>query len=157
MLAICPSMFLRFQSDVNMVPSVRRFAADFCASFLRDEDGVSRVALVAHELLENAAKYALERETTFAIELLSDQGGVGPHVQIRLSNRASPENIALLRRMIADMDANEPLQHYLELMRRTLPSTDSGLGLARIRAEGEMSLSLDVRGDLITLVAEMHA
>jgi hypothetical protein len=39
-------------------------------------------------------------------------------------------------------------------MRRTVGvHQESGLGLARIRAEGELNLSLEVHGSMVTIVA----
>ena len=44
-------------NNLPMVSSVRRFLSDFVALELHDRVTSERIALVAHELLENAVKY----------------------------------------------------------------------------------------------------
>jgi len=59
--------------------------------------------------------------------------------------QTTPERLARLR---AFVDAKR------SLMRRTLDvEGESGLGLVRIRAEGELDLSLEVEGTMVTVVA----
>ena len=53
--------------------------------------------------------------------------------------------------------AADPFVHYQALMRQNARTVDeSGLGLARIRAEGEMDLGLEVRGNTVALLADVR-
>jgi hypothetical protein len=56
----------------------------------------------------------------------------------------------------AIVSAPDAFAHYQRLMRDTARSKDeSGLGLARIRAEAEMDLALEVRGSSVALTASL--
>jgi hypothetical protein len=86
---------------------------------------------------------------------LDQNGGGSGEVTLRLSNDTTPAHIDRLRRTFSEMDAClDPLAFYIELMRRNARRPDvSCLGLARILAEGEMSLGLSVDGPTTTIVA----
>ena len=113
---------------------------------LEDEDAIFRVAMTAHELLENAAKYAsdgkarLELNVTRATKARScgcrhQQLDAGAHRQLG----------ACYAEMNAAKDA---MAHYFSLMRLNAKAGAlSRLGLARVRAEGEMEIEVDVRGE----------
>ena len=50
--------------------------------------------------------------------------------------------------------AEDPMEHYCSVMRRNAKRQDgSGLGLARIRAEAEMTLDHEVDDELVTIIA----
>ena len=73
---------------------------------------------------------------------------------MRASNRATPEQAAeLTRRIDALLGASNPTEFYVGLMRESALRDGSGLGLARIRVEGEMQLSLTLDGDQVTISA----
>lgn len=145
---------LRLDADPVLVSVTRRFVEDALKRFVSDRDLVSRVAMTAHELLENAAKYARDRAAELTVTLDQAGGGKG-QVTLRLSNDTTPAHIDRLRQIFSEMDAcRDPLALYVELMRRNARRPDvSGLGLARILAEGEMTLGLSVDGRTATIVA----
>jgi two-component sensor histidine kinase len=130
---------------------VRRFVEESFEKMVGDPDAVHRVSLAVHELLENAAKYAIGDKTGLSVHFDAH----GSTASIKLTNQTTPEHIARLRACIeAIQAAAEPFVHYQDLMRKTFGTeTESGLGLARIRAEGELNLSLEIRGDTVTIVA----
>jgi hypothetical protein len=61
-----------------------------------------------------------------------------------------------LKEALAKMNENpDPDLHYLMVMRESWRRKDtSGLGLARLRAEGGMRLSLELDGDYVCIVAQ---
>jgi len=142
---------LQLQPRSLMVSIVRRFVEETFEKIVGDSDAVFRVSLAVHELLENAAKYAVGDTTDLTVHFESD--GAGAH--IRLTNQTTPERLARLRAFVSEIQSSDdPLVLYRSMMRRTLGvEGESGLGLVRIRAEGELDLSLEVEGTMVTVVA----
>jgi len=140
---------LQLHPQPRMVSVVRRFVAESCEKMVGDPVAVHRVALAVHELLENAAKYAVGEKTGLTVRF--ERHGAN----IRLTNQTTPEHVARLRACIESIQsAAEPFLHYQDLMRRSFGVVEeSGLGLARIRAEAELKLSLEIRGNMVTIVA----
>jgi len=132
---------------------VRRFVSEFYQRFLGDPDGTSRVALATHELLENAVKYSRDGETTIRIGV---DTGESKTVTIHLSNRADETHIAAIREIL-DGVASEPdaVSYYQKLIASKAKRKDSsGQGLARICAEGEMTVTYTITDtDRLTLEA----
>lgn len=151
------SLKLDFRPSVDLVSVVRRFVSDFYSRILVDPDAGSRIALAVHELLENTLKHSIDGETSVTIDV--DQIGESSAIVIASSNRAAPENMQQVSSLLDEMGRSmDPLVHYLELLHRNARRTDgSGLGLARIRAEGEMSMRYSINADRITIFAETQA
>jgi two-component sensor histidine kinase len=134
-----------------MVSIVRRFVEESFEKLVGDRDAVHRVSLAVHELLENAAKYAVGARTGLAVRFEIS----GAAASITVTNEATPEHIARLRACVAEIQAAaDPFVHYQDLMRKSVGvERESGLGLARVRAEGELNLSLGIEGSMVTITA----
>jgi anti-sigma regulatory factor (Ser/Thr protein kinase) len=147
---------LAFSPGLSLVSIGRRFVTEFYNEVLGDPEVTSRIAVATHELLENGARYALDGQTSVRIGVRK----VFRHFEITITttNRATPQNIDVVRRAVDELNAaSSPQQHYQVLMRRTMKRTDgSGLGLGRVAAESDMRLSCEVEGDLIRLRANAH-
>ncbi len=145
---------LKFRPNVQLVSVVRRFVSEFYQRTLSDPDGTSRVALATHELLENAVKYSKDGEATIRIEVKTD---VSPRsVSIMLRNRAEQQHISAIKEVVDGISAHaDAFTFYQELIASKARNKEgSSLGLARICAEGEMKVTLDVvEGDLVVLEA----
>jgi two-component sensor histidine kinase len=139
---------------LDQVPSIREFIESYYQIVLRDPDLISRIAIAAHELLENAAKYSSRGGSRLRIEI---KGGAAPgKVSVSVSNVADPARLEELKGTISALgktdDAAELYQAYIERAARR--DEGSGLGLARIRAEAEMSLVLELEGNQVCVKAE---
>jgi two-component sensor histidine kinase len=136
-----------------MVSIVRRFVEETFEKLVGDPEAVFRVSMTAHELLENGSKYAVGHRAVLRVTLDEAEGDA--RAQIAISNETTPEHIDRLRTRIDEIAAAEdPFALYQAFMRRTSKLRDeSGLGLARIRAEGEMTLGLEVQGLTVTIIA----
>lgn len=145
------SFGLQLQPQPRMVSIVRRFVEESFEKLVGNPDAVYRVSLAVHELLENAAKYAVGERTGLAVRFEIK----GASASITVTNEATPEHIARLRTCVAEIQAAvDPFIHYQDLMRESVGvERESGLGLARIRAEGELNLSLEVEGSMVTITA----
>jgi hypothetical protein len=124
---------------------------------LADADGLSRLLLAAHELLENIVKYSVGEAAEF--HLLLETKATGLVIRLRTKNRAAPERMADAQwRLDALANAGDPVAHYDELIRESARRRDvSGLGLARIPAESEMQLRYATDKDWLILTAEGNA
>jgi hypothetical protein len=155
---------LQFRPSAALITIVRRFVSEFYERVLHDPDCVARVALATHELLENAVKYSLDGTTALSITVEPEaEAGFAvrappdcaSHVAIRLSNRAAGEDIEALQALFVEMEAYpDPFAHYQAALARGAKSrVGSGLGIVRVRAEGEMSMSYTIDGDGVCIVA----
>jgi hypothetical protein len=143
-------MFLTFRPNVELITSTRRFVNELLDSMLTDPDASSRVALTIHELLENTLKYSMDGEAQLGVALEHDNGQ--RKVEVRSSNRATPEQLAELQRRIdALKDVADPMALYVSMMVESTRRDGSGLGLVRIRVEGEMQLTYVIEGDQVTI------
>ena len=144
---------LEFTPNLRLVPIVRRFVSDFYGEVFDDEEVVSRLALSTHELMENAIQHNSGGDARLLVELRDVEGEKRISVSIR--NPTWPESISRLSRLMEAMDrAPDPLQFYLQLMSQSARQTEgSGLGLTRIRVEGQMQLSHTIKGEWVEITA----
>jgi len=150
------SIELNFRPNVQLVSVVRRFVSEFYQRTLGDPDGSSRVALATHELLENAVKYSIDGETTIRIEVSTSEPRT---VTILLRNRAEHSHIVAIRDIVDGVAAaTDAFAFYQQLLiAKAKRREGSGLGLARICAEGEMKITCQVVGeDTVELLSTTH-
>jgi len=144
---------LRFQPTVELISSTRRFVCAFFEPFVDDPDVVSRIGLATHELLENILKYATDGRTVTRADLVTD----GDHrtLSIETTSTVTPERREGLEEIFTEMaSASDALSYYqLTMGRARHRRHGSGLGLARVWAEAEMTLSIDFVGDSVTIRA----
>ena len=137
----------------SMVSPTRRIIEAKLGPVLEDEDAIFRVAMTAHELLENAAKYASDGKARLELSVTPREEGA--IVRVVVTNNATQEHIAELGTCYAEMNAaKDAMAHYFSLMRMNAKAGAlSRLGLARVRAEGEMDIEVDVEGERVKIVA----
>jgi anti-sigma regulatory factor (Ser/Thr protein kinase) len=144
---------LSFESLAGVISPARRFVEETVERIVHDPEDVFRVAMTAHELLENAVKYGRGKTTTLAVSITPGEEAMT--AILRLTNEAGPADIEKLQSGVTALrESLRPFDHYRDLMCRD-PGTpgESGLGLARIVVEGEMKLVTDVEGQRVTITA----
>ena len=149
------SLFLRlaFCPSTSLVSAISRLVSDFCRQGLSDLDISSRFHMAAHELAENMTKYSSGAAVSLEVEL-SEQAG--EHLlTLRTRNHASPERLREVSKRLAEIRAAvDPSKLYDRLIEESAPLEGvSGLGLARIRAEG-LEFDYAIRGDELTLIVQ---
>ena len=130
-----------------------RIAAELTETFVGDRGAVFGVGMAVHELAENLVKYADGADVALELDIEERVGGE-VCCTITARNQASPQQLAEVRRIIGELcDAKEPEVVYRKLMTENAFKSTSGLGLARIRAEGGFESTCDVDGTTLTLRA----
>ncbi len=143
-------MLLTFRPNVELISSTRRYVNELLDSVLTNPDAASRVALTIHELLENTLKYSMDGEARLDVTVQRADGSA--RVEVRASNRATPSQLAELQQRIdALREVADPMGLYVSMMVDSARRDGSGLGLVRIRVEGEMDLAYAIDGDQITI------
>jgi hypothetical protein len=142
--------------DAAGISMARHVVDDLSRRVLSDQDLGWRLAMATHELLDNARKYGVG--TTAELSLEITPAGAGQVANVRVRTQASPEQMAVLRGALeAVQGASDAWGFYLEAMHRTAArDVGSGLGLARIRAEGEMTLTATFEDDYVSIRAELQ-
>lgn len=121
---------------------------------LGDMETTSRLHLAAHELVENVLRYGSSPQV--GLEFAVEKGERGSVVRLSTTNKAEPEQLKVVSRCISALRAApDPVAYYDKLIRTTAPlSGQSGLGLARIRAEAGLDVDFHVSGPEICIMVE---
>ena len=150
-----PYLEICFRPTVATINEARRLVAALYAPLVSSADIAQRIALTTHELLENALKYSVDGTTVLRIELSHEKGPRTLTVETR--NVTSPDRKAGLVEAFDEMKrVGDATEYYQFAMKRTRTIRHgSGLGLARIWAEAEMSLSHAFSGDEARVIATL--
>lgn len=134
---------------------IRRFVRELYEKLLGDVDASHNLAMATHEMLENTVHHAADRWSELVVSFQRRERV--RVVTIRTKNRVAGDRLAKVRRDLDEVvTADDPAFLYGTLVRRAAKRTDggSGLGLGRIRAEGDLLLSYSLDGDVLTVTAE---
>jgi hypothetical protein len=132
---------LRFGPRWTYVGCVRRFLASFFLIGLSDKERAERISMAASELLENAVKYSSDDSSEIRVTVKRS----GSELDLFVKNPADPEQINVLRREFALINAGDPEETYLMRMKEAAAGQNKcRLGLIRIRYEAGARLVLDV-------------
>lgn len=149
-LYICLSFF----PNEYLVSAISQLVSDFCQIGLRDLDISSRFHMAAHELAENITKYSTASRVSLEVEL-AETGGVHT-LSVRTCNQAAPERLEELEKRLEELKTtDDPVALYDRMIEQSAPLEGvSGLGLARIRAEGGLDFDYSIQGNQVTLVVQ---
>lgn len=138
-------------SNARMVSAVSKLLSEFCRSLVDDADVGARFHMVAQELAENLMKYSSGPNVSISATLVPNDTGVTLRLEAR--NRSTPEQLRAVELRLQELTTTEdPVALYDRLILETAPKDDeSGLGLARIRAEGGFNMNYNIDGDELTV------
>jgi len=147
---------LSFSPNVALVSTVRRFVGDFYVKILNDPDVTSRLAVATHELLDNVVRYSIDGYSTLRVGVRAMAGTA--EIRIETHNRADPKHLDFVRELVDEIDAaSDAGDHYQVMLRRSAKRKDgSGLGLARVRAETDMTVGYRIDNDSVYVRASGH-
>ena len=133
--------------------AIRKFVEAYYEVVFHDPDLLDRMAMATHELMENAAKYA--RGDRSHLEIVYVPECEPPSLEIAVTNQVAPEDIPPLAEIVNRVSQADDVQGlYLQMIRESAKRGEgSGLGLIRIRAEGDMTLRLETSEDRICIRA----
>jgi hypothetical protein len=150
------ALFIRlsFFPSEHLVSAISRLVSDFCQIGLRDLDLSSRFHMATHELTENITKYSTKSRVSLEVEL-SEKNGLHT-LSVRTRNHTSPDRLIEVEKRLKELKATkDPVGFYDRMIEETAPLEGvSGLGLARIRAEGGLDFDYRIDGDELTLVVQ---
>jgi hypothetical protein len=140
---------LRFKPLWLYVDEVREFCGFFARATFDDAAVGDRVGLVVHELVENAIRYGDERELELRLERTVGQ------VVIRVANTTSDERAQRLAEVFSQLMLASPGDAYARALQSAASrsSIESGLGLPRVRCEGQVDLELEVEPGRVCITA----
>jgi hypothetical protein len=147
-----PTYFaITFAPSGGLINAVRRFVLQFFEHMLGSGEECSRVALATHELLENAVQFCSGTEVSLRVAIAP----LGSHclITIRTRNLATVAHADRLRQRVAWLSGSDALLRYTTAMNEALDGK-GGLGLARIRAEADMDLIVEVERDEVDMRAQ---
>jgi anti-sigma regulatory factor (Ser/Thr protein kinase) len=141
---------LHVRPTIAIITILRRSIMRLYEHTLGDPDASARVGLATHELLENVLRHSATGDTVLSIRI----DGSSSVVSIETTNRAAEEKIASLRERVIAVAEGDPEERYRAAMEECLTSDEiGGLGLARVRAEGGMTVRVHTQGDMVHVVA----
>jgi hypothetical protein len=152
-LALSTHLEMSFRPDLEIVGIVRRFVADMYRRARIDAADVDRIAMATHELVENAVRFSRAGAPLLRIDIATSEPRT---VTIRTTNAASDEDCAAAKGLVEAMRAAaDPASFYRTILRKSAARPHgSGLGLARIFAEGELHVDCEVENGTLVMTAK---
>jgi hypothetical protein len=147
------SVSLSSSSSIAVIRTISRLVYEHCKTIALDDDLAARFQMAAQELTENVVKYSTGSQVKLEVELLD--AATAPRLCVRASNEASPEQLREVDRRLSELiSAADPVALYDRLIRESASQRDvSGLGLARLRAEGNFALEYAIQDRVLTISA----
>ena len=136
-----PLVFMRFRPAWAYIDGIREFARFFCETTFGGPDLAERARVVIQETLENAIKYSTSTpDSELELSIESD----GQNIEFSVTSMPDAAHARSLREELSGIHSLDPEQAYLAAFARASndPATAGRLGLARIRYEGGVELSL---------------
>jgi len=143
-------LMLRMKPPWVFVDEIRRFVESFCSCACPGESREAQVALAVHELMQNAIPHAGGE----SVDLTLQVDPVADRIEISVSNPGTEEQFAEFKGRLERLNLEpDPLQSYLRAMAEAPMNQRGGLGLARVRFEAQLDLSITREGNRITVLA----
>jgi len=154
-VAVVPgaAMEIRFKPEYRCVNHARLLINSFVLLVFDDRTLAGRVAMTGAELIENSVKRATSPLCVLRLQIQSERTRT---VRLETENEATSENIRELLQVMQQVTQGSPMDAYTRAL-SVIPEKDASaahLGLARIRYEGKMTLSCQVQGALVRVIAE---
>ena len=136
-----PLVFMRFRPAWAYIDGIREFGRFFCQTTFGTQELADRASVVIQETLENAVKYTSNSDDSeLELSIESD----GSSIEFSVSSLPDRKHLDSLREELNGIQTLDPEQAYLAAFIRASnePEASARLGLARIRYEGGVELSM---------------
>lgn len=142
---------LEFAPSCGCLGTIVALVTDFCRNVIDDPDVIFAFRMAAFELTENVVKYCSGDRAT--LEISVDNAPDGADLVLTTKNEAALDRLEDVdMRLTATEAADDPVAHFDKLVRDTLNSpNESRLGIGRLRAEADLTISHTVHQNLITI------
>jgi hypothetical protein len=132
---------MRFRPAWAYIDGIREFGRFFCKTTFGTEELAERACIIIQETLENAVKYSTD-STDSELELKIE--AEGERIVFSISSLPDPAHADRLRQELSGLHALDAEQAYFAAFLRASnePEAAARLGLARVRYEGNVELSL---------------
>ena len=137
---------VRFRPLWEYIEAIRSLGHSFCQTTFGTNAVTERAQLIIQEALENAVKYSQSGPKSELEVLISSSGD---SIEISVGSKPTQQDLATLRDELRWIRAQDPQAAYIEAFKRAAenPEGSARLGLARMRYEGEVELSIVETGD----------
>ena len=148
-------LHIKFQPDWDYLDRVRDFVQGFC-ELKFTLSSAQKIATVSHELLENAVKFG---SPVADVEFYLHLGKSADSAIVRVRNQAVSSRIRLLEEHLKQLESLPPREAYHDAMVRSVTAAENagGIGLARIRYEASVDLSVRVDNHQVQVTARPAA
>lgn len=132
---------VRFRPFWEYIEAIRHLGRSLCQSTFGATSVGERVQLVIQEALENAVKYS-EKGSHNDLEVAISSSA--DCIEVSVVSRPTPEDLVSLRAELNWIATKDPETAYIEAFKRAAdtPGGSARLGLARMRFEGNVELSM---------------
>lgn len=141
--------------DWSRLHAIRRAVEDACRDSGVGEAVADRLIIAFYELLENAYRCSAGEPSTIQFICTLDDG----RAALEVSNQATPEDVAMLLERLDRARAGTPFDAYLAAMEEAEARSGgrSLLGLARVRYDAGMEISVTVEENVVKVTATLEA
>jgi hypothetical protein len=136
-----PLVLMRFRPAWAYIDGIREFGRFFCETTFGTPELAERARVILQETLENAVKYSTNgADAELELSISAD----AQRIEFSVSSTPDPEHMANLKSELTSITQLAPEEAYLAAFVRAAgdPESASRIGLARIRYEGNVELSL---------------
>jgi anti-sigma regulatory factor (Ser/Thr protein kinase) len=143
-------LMLRMKPPWVFIDEIRRFVESFCACACTAANRESQLALAVHELMQNAVPHSHDEEVDLVLEVDAD----ADRVEVAVTNRCTEHEYRAIHDRVEKMNSEpDALRHYVTAMKESPASVRGGLGLARVRFEAQLELSVSRSTGRVTVHA----
>jgi hypothetical protein len=137
-----PIVFMRFRPVWAYIEGIREFGRFFCETTFGTPELAERAGVVLQETLENAIKYSTDDPKS---ELELEITAQGDSIEFAVSSIPDADHLDTLREELELLRARDPEKAYLAAFQRAATTSEASgrLGLARVRYEGNVELSME--------------
>lgn len=136
---------ITFGPKWDYIPLTKNYIENFLLINVIEKHNISKIAMSASELLENAVKFSNKDGIRMMIRKLVKK----QQVELIVFNHITKEEAKIVEDIVSHMNQQEPLQYYITKMKESVSRKDgkAGLGLARINYEGEAKINVKYYDD----------